>query len=85
MRFAGLCQGCIQMEIYYKNCRCRYGTYRVGGEEKPVFYLLDNPTDVSIYEAGFEEVHYGLWCHFLDNEEIEKMNRYIKKLDKSKR
>ncbi len=73
------------MEIYYKNCRCTYGTYRVNEEEKPVFYLSDNPTGVNIYEAGFEEVHYGCWCHFLNEEENEKTNKYLENQNENKR
>lgn len=68
------------MQINYKGCLCRYGTYRVMNEDKPVFYLKDNLSNFNIFELGFEEVHYGLWCHFLTEEEIEKMERYISSL-----
>ena len=73
------------MEIYYKNCRGNHGTYKVNAEEKPVFFLLDNPAGVNIYEAGFEEAHYGLWCHFLSKEENEKMNKYLESRNEDKR
>lgn len=65
------------MDIYYKECRCTYGTYRVNGEDKPVFYLQSHPSDVKPYEVGFAEVQYGLWCHFLDTAEYEKMEAFL--------
>ena len=67
------------MDIYYKEGRCTYGTYRVNGEDKPVFYLNSHPSDVKPYEAGFEEVQYGLWCHFLDIVEYKKMEAFLKR------
>lgn len=72
------------MYVYYKNCKCVYGTYRLNGEDKPVFYYRSSPPDVAPYEVGFEEVHYGLWCHFLSDEEFEKIEDYIRNRCKEK-
>lgn len=35
------------------------------------------PIGFNFFELGFEEVRYGLWCHFLTEEEIKKMERYM--------
>lgn len=66
------------MYVCSENCKCVYGTYRVNGEDKPVFYYRSSTHDVAPYEVGFEEVHYGLWCHFLSDEEFEKIDDYIR-------
>lgn len=71
------------MYIYYNKCKCKYGTYRVGGEDKPVFYLWESPPEVNVFELGFQEVHYGLWCRFLSDEENEKMKAYFKRPENS--
>ena len=65
------------MEIYYKDCLCIYGTYRVMSEDKPVFFLKENPVNAEIWKLGFEEVKNGLWCHFLTEEEYDRMERYL--------
>ena len=70
------------MYVYYKKRKCTYGIYRVNWEDKPVFYYQSSPPDVVPYEVGFEEVHYGLWCHFLSDEEYRKTEEYLDKLDR---
>ena len=49
------------MEINYKGVLCRLGTYRVNGEDKPTLYYISSPDNETMYKAGFEELHYGLW------------------------
>lgn len=67
------------MQIYYKGCLCTYGTYRVMAEDRPVFYLKESPSNVDIFELGFEEVRYGLWCHFLSKDENDKIEKLLEK------
>lgn len=61
------------MEINYKGVLCRLGTYRVIGEDKPTLYYISAPDDETMYKAGFEELHYGLWGKILTDEEYKEI------------
>ena len=61
------------MEINYKGVLCRLGTYRVNGEDKPTLYFISSPDDETMYKAGFEELHYGLWGKVLTDEEYKEI------------
>ncbi|MCI6266332.1 MAG: hypothetical protein MR598_05750 [Erysipelotrichaceae bacterium] len=61
------------MEINYKGVQCRLGTYRINGEDKPTLYYISAPNSEIVYEAGFEELHYGLWGKVLTDEEYKEI------------
>lgn len=61
------------MEINYKGVLCRLGTYKVNGEDKPTLYFISSPDDETMYKAGFEELHYGLWGKVLTDEEYKEI------------
>lgn len=61
------------MEINYKGVLCRLGTYRVNGEDKPTLYYISSPDCETMYKAGFEELHYGLWGKVLTDEEYKEI------------
>lgn len=61
------------MEINYKGVLCRLGTYRVNVEDKPTLYFISSPDDETMYKAGFEELHYGLWGKVLTDEEHKEI------------
>lgn len=73
-------EGMRIMEIIYKGCLCIYGTYCVMGENKPAFFLKECSSNVNPFELGFDEVHYGVWCHILNKEENAKMAAYLDKI-----
>lgn len=60
-------------QINYKGVLCRLGTYRVNGEDKPTLYYISSPDDETMYKAGFEELHYGLWGYILTDEEYKEV------------
>lgn len=59
--------------INFKGVLCKLGTYRVNGENKPTLFYISSPNDETMYKAGFEELHYGLWGHILTDEEYKKV------------
>lgn len=60
--------------IRYKGVLCRIGTYRVKGEDKPALYYVDAPDDQTVYNAGFEDLHYGgPWVKILTDEEYKEI------------
>lgn len=61
------------MEINYKGILCRLGNYRVNGEDKPTLYFISSSDDETMYKAGFEELHYGLWGKVLTDEEYKEI------------
>lgn len=57
------------MIIDFHGMHCRYGTYRVMGEDKPILTLI-NPKDwEKSLQYDFTEPQAGLWCHFLTDAE----------------
>ncbi len=65
------------MKLYYKGVLCRLGTYREMGEDIPALYYIDAPNQQTMLDAGFNEVHYGLWLKTLTDEEFEKIKEVI--------
>lgn len=61
------------MKGYYKGVLCKLGTYRIMGEDKPVLYYIDSPNQETMFNAGFDEVHYGLWVKILTDEEYKEI------------
>ena len=59
--------------IIFKGVTCRLATYRVMGEDRPALYYIDAPDQQTMLEAGFSEVHYGLWARILADEELEEV------------
>ena len=57
--------------VFYKGVLCRLATYRVMGEDKPALYYINAPDQQTMLDAGFEEVHYGLWAKILTDDEYE--------------
>ena len=68
-------------KLIYKGVLCRLGTYRTMGENRPVLYYIDAPDQQTMLDAGFDELHYGLWARILTDAEYEeitnKLNRSI--------
>ena len=60
-------------QMNFRSVLCKLGTYRVNGEDNPTLYYISSPDDETMYKAGFEELHYGLWGHILTDEEYEKV------------
>lgn len=61
------------MVINYKGVECRLATYRVDAEDKPTLFYISAPDCETMYKAGFEELHYGLWGKILTDEEYKKI------------
>ncbi|MBQ1347710.1 MAG: hypothetical protein IIY65_06920 [Erysipelotrichaceae bacterium] len=61
------------MTFTYKGVLCRLATYRTMGEDKPALYYIDAPDQKTMLEAGFTEIHYGLWAKILSEEEYEEI------------
>lgn len=57
----------------YKDVLCDLGTYRLMGEAKPALYYVDSPDQETMLNAGFQEVHYGLWVKVLEDEEYQEI------------
>lgn len=59
------------MIIDFHGIKCRYGTYRVMGENKPILTPVGEVSDwKKLVQYDFTEPTNGLWCHFLTDEEI---------------
>ncbi len=65
------------MIIDFHGMLCKYGIYRVIGENKPILTLVNDKDFGKSLQYDFVEPQYGFWCHFLTDEELEKiyMNR----------
>ena len=50
------------------------------GENKPALFYIDAPDQQTMIDAGFDEIHYGLWAKILTDDEY---NEIINKLDQS--
>lgn len=70
------------MKGYYKGVLCKLGIYRLMGEDKPVLYYIDSPDQKTMLDAGFIDIHYGLWVKILSNEEY---NEIVELLNNNKR
>lgn len=62
------------MIIYFHGMSCRYGTYRVMGEDKPILTLVDDRDWEKSLQYDFTEPQSGLWCHFLTDAELEEIH-----------
>ncbi len=60
-------------QFIYKGVLCRLATWRVMGEERPVLFYIDAPDQQTMLEAGFTDIHYGLWAKILTDEEYEEI------------
>ena len=49
------------------------------GESVPALFLLDSPNSEKMYEAGFEEMHYGRWVKLLTETEFKEVLDLIEK------
>ena len=70
----------MQTELVYKGVLCRLATYRTMGKNRPALYCIDAPDQQTMIDAGFDEIHYGLWAKILTDDEY---NEIINKLDQS--
>lgn len=60
------------MIVDFHGMKCRYGTYRVMGETKPILTLVDEALDwKKSLQYDFIEPQNGFWCHFLTEDEIK--------------
>ena len=60
------------MIIDFHGMKCRFGTYRVMGEAKPILTLVDEALDwKKSLQYDFTEPQNGFWCHFLTEDEIK--------------
>lgn len=60
------------MIVDFHGMKCRYGTYRVMGETKPILTLVDEALDwKKSLQYDFTEPQNGFWCHFLTEDEIK--------------
>ena len=67
-------------QLIYKGVLCRLATYRIMGENKPALFYIDAPDQQTMIDAGFDEIHCGLWAKILTDDEY---NEIINKLDQS--
>jgi hypothetical protein len=72
----------MQTELVYKGVLCRLATYRTMGENRPALYYIDAPDQQTMLDAGFDELHYGLWAKLLTDAEYkeitDELNRSMK-------
>lgn len=61
------------MIIEFHGMMCRYGTYRTCGEDRPILTLLNKEDWKKSLQYNFTEPQYGVWCHFLTEEENEAL------------
>ncbi len=61
------------MIVTFHGMLCRYGTYRLMGENKPILTLIDDRDWKKSLQYDFIEPQNGLWCHFLTDEELEQI------------
>lgn len=58
------------MIVEFHGMKCRCSTYRTNGEDKNILTLLNAKDWEKSLQYDFTEPQYGLWCHFLTEEEI---------------
>ena len=58
------------MIVEFHGMKCRYGLYRVCGENKPILTLVNAEDLEKALQYEFTEPRYGFWCHFLTDEEM---------------
>ena len=61
------------MFIEFHGMKCRYGTYRVLGEDKPILTLVNSSDWIKSLKYDFTEPQNGLWCHFLTDNEMKDL------------
>lgn len=65
--------GECEMKINYKGVLCELSIYRVMGEDRPALYPADGQDFQAEINAGFTEVHYGLWAKVLTDKEYREI------------
>ena len=58
------------MIVEFHGMKCRCSTYRTNGEDKNILTLLNAKDWEKSLQYVFTEPQYGLWCHFLTEEEM---------------
>lgn len=61
------------MIVDFHGIKCRFGRYRVNGEDKPVLTPVSSVPGEQLIQYGFEDPTNGLWCHFLTDDEMKKL------------
>ena len=70
-------------KIIYKGVFCRLATYRIMGENRPALFYIDAPDQQTMLDAGFDEVHYGLWAKILTEEEYREIVNKLNTIQES--
>ena len=60
-------------ELLYKGVLCRLATYRIMGENRPALFYIYAPNQKTMLDAGFEEIHYGLWVKILTDVQYKEI------------
>ena len=71
--------------MIYKGVSCRLATYRIMGEDRPALFYIDAPDQQTVFDAGFSEVHYGLWARILTNEEYAEIMEDTEREDRNEK
>ena len=58
------------MIVEFHGMKCRCSTYRTNGEDKNILTLLNAKDWEKSLQYDFTETQYGLWCHFLKEQEM---------------
>ena len=66
-------------KLIYKGVICKLATYRIKGENRPALFYIDAPDEQTMLDAGFGEIHYGLWVKILTDEEYEEIKSRLMK------
>ncbi|MCR5450028.1 MAG: hypothetical protein K6F23_11630 [Solobacterium sp.] len=66
--------------MMYKGVRCRLAVCRIMGEDRHALFYVDAPDQQTMLNAGFDEIHYGLWAKILTDAEYQEI---ISQLDRS--
>jgi hypothetical protein len=61
------------VKLYYRGVLCQTGSYRVMGENKPALFYISSPNQETMLDAGFTEIHYGLWLKLLSDAEYREI------------
>ena len=72
-------KGGFMEQFIYKGVLCRLGTYRIMGENIPALFFIAAPDQQTMLDAGFDEIHYGLWAKLLSDEEYKEIIREQKR------
>ena len=59
------------MIVEFHGLKCRYGTLRIAGENKPVLTLVNQSDWEKSLKYDFTELIRGLWCHVMTEQEVE--------------